>query len=211
MDFAFPSHRGQDPAHAQRMPDMQKGTPVPREVWERQYQNGEWDYLESDDEAAHYEAIARFYARHGEGRSVLDVGCGTGLMYRYLTTAAGMPAYRYTGIDLSAAALEQAARRDPYADFRQADYSSESVDGRFGCIIFNETLYSFENPLAILNRCMRENMEHDAMFIISMYGDHHDGIWNGIARQHTVMDETEVENARQVRWKIKVIRPQADK
>jgi len=209
MNIGSSDHRGQDRLHARHLPDMPKGMPVPREVWERQYQNGEWNYLESDDEAAHYQAIAQFYARHGAGHSVLDIGCGTGVMYRYLAAAGGMPPYRYTGIDLSAAALEQAARREPYADFRQADYSSESLDGKFGCIIFNETLYCFENPLTILDRCARDNMEHNAVLIISMYGDHHDDIWHGIARHHAVLDEAEVENARQVRWKIKVLRPHA--
>lgn len=209
MNVASPGHYGQNRNHDRPLQDTPKGRPVPREVWEQQYRNGEWDYLESDDEAAHYQAIAQFYEQHAAGRSVLDIGCGTGVMYRFLTATGSMPPYRYTGIDLSAAALEQGTQRDPYADYRQADYSSESIEGRFGCIIFNETLYCFENPLTILDRCARENMEHHAVLIISMYGDHHDSIWDGIARHHAVLDETEVKNARQVRWKIKVIRPHA--
>jgi SAM-dependent methyltransferase len=196
-----------DPIHCPNPPDAQKGIPIPREAWERQYRNGEWDYLECDDEAAHYQAITRFYASHGKNRSVLDVGCGTGILYQYLKTSAGMHPSRYVGIDLSEAAVRQAAQRYPEADFRQLDYSSSSIDMKFACLIFNETLYFFENPMAILNKSVRENMDRDSLFIISMYGDHHEGIWNNVAMHYTVLDEMEVENERQVRWKIQALRP----
>jgi SAM-dependent methyltransferase len=196
MNVALPFHT-----------ELQKGIAAPREVWEQQYQNGDWDYLESEDEAAHYQAIAQCYASHGQEHSVLDVGCGTGLLYRHLAMAAGTPTLQYTGIDLSGAALAQAAQRYPQASFLQLDYSNDAIAAKFGCVIFNETLYYFESPLAILEKCVRENMEQDALFLISMYGDHHDGIWNDIAARYRVMDEMTVENARQVRWKIRAILP----
>jgi len=186
-----------------------RGTPVEREIWERQYRQGEWDYLAGEDEAGHYLAIARFCRLYLEHGAVLDIGCGTGILAGYLRNA-GMALARYTGIDLAGEAVRRAASQFPEARFLQFDYSAGSFSGRYDGVVFNETLYCFANPLAIIDKCIAENTHAGSLLLISMYGDHHEAIWDALdARCDTVAEEVVENTGRDVRWKIRVLRPRA--
>lgn len=184
-----------------------KGSPEPAGVWDAQYRAGAWDYLESDDELAHYLAICNLYQRHLRDRTVLDLGCGTGTLYRHLVERSGMDPSRYTGTDLSEAALRLAADRHPEARFERCDYSTDPISERFGCVVFNETLYCFEDPVRILQKSLQENLQDGGLLIVSIYGDHHEALWQAIAACCATVDEQIVENDRQVRWKIRALKP----
>jgi 2-polyprenyl-3-methyl-5-hydroxy-6-metoxy-1,4-benzoquinol methylase len=187
-----------------------KGSPAAREVWEQQYRSGGWDYLAGEDEAGHYLAIAEFCRRHLRGSSLLDIGCGTGILVGCLQRHAGMAPSRYTGIDLAEAAVRQAASSHPGARITRLDYSTDVVPGRYDGVIFNETLYCFDDPVAILDKSIADNMHAGSLLIISMYGDHHEAIWDAIASRCDTVDEQVVENSRGVRWKIRALRPKAE-
>jgi 2-polyprenyl-3-methyl-5-hydroxy-6-metoxy-1,4-benzoquinol methylase len=184
-----------------------KGTAVAREVWERQYRGGGWDYLASEDEAGHYLAIAEFYGRYLHDGSVLDIGCGTGILAACLQRHAGMAASRYTGIDLAQEAVGQAESSFPGGRFSRLDYSTDAAPGRFDGVIFNETLYCFDDPVAIVDKSIAENMHPRSLLIISMYGGHHEPIWNAVATRCDTVDEQVVENSGGVRWTIRALRP----
>lgn len=187
-----------------------KGTSVAREVWERQYRSGGWDYLAGEEEAGHYLAIAQFYRRHLRDGSVLDIGCGTGILLAYLQRHAGMAPARYTGIDLAQEAVGQAASSFPDASFSRLDYSIGAAPGRCDGVIFNETLYCFDDPVAIVEKSIAENMHAGSLLIVSMYGEHHEPIWNALAKRCDTIDEQVVENSDKVRWKIQALRPKAE-
>jgi predicted TPR repeat methyltransferase len=53
--------------------------------------------------------------------SILDLGCGTGLLGVYLGRVSG----KFVGVDLSTKMLEQAARHNVYTDLRQNDLLAE--------------------------------------------------------------------------------------
>jgi len=55
-----------------------------------------------------------------EPLSVLDLGCGCGHLYEYITARA-TPSIRYTGIDLSERFIQQCHIKHPEADFRHLD------------------------------------------------------------------------------------------
>jgi 2-polyprenyl-3-methyl-5-hydroxy-6-metoxy-1,4-benzoquinol methylase len=207
MNPASPRPRGAVDA-AQREPI--KGTPVAREVWERQYRSGGWDYLAGEEEAGHYLAIVEFCRRHLRGGSLLDVGCGAGILLAYLQRHAGMAPSRYTGIDLAQEAVGQAASSFPDAGFSRLDYSREPAPGRYDGVIFNETVYCFDDPLAMVDKSIAENMHAGSLLIVSMYGDHHEPIWHAIASRCDTVDEQVVENSGGVRWKIRALRPKVD-
>jgi 2-polyprenyl-3-methyl-5-hydroxy-6-metoxy-1,4-benzoquinol methylase len=186
-----------------------KGTPVAREVWEQQYRSGGWDYLAGKDEAGHYLAIAEFCGRHLRDGNLLDIGCGAGILVGYLQRQAGMAAARYTGVDLTEEAVRQAALSCPGANFSRLDYSTDAVPGRYDGVIFNETLYCFDQPVAVLDKSIAENMHAGSLLIVSMYGDHHEAIWDAVASRCDTVDERVVENSSGVRWKIRALRPRA--
>jgi len=126
--------------------------------WDAQYKDGAWDYLKSKQQAPHYGVIAA-YVIEGQGTSVLDIGCGIGLLSTYLVEE------EYFGIDLSEVALQTAADNNMFAVFEQADADTFEPYGQYDFIIFNESLYYMPDPLYTLSRYKPRKG-----FIISMYG-----------------------------------------
>jgi SAM-dependent methyltransferase len=127
--------------------------PVAAGEWEEQYRSGRWDYLHGGDEAARYEAIAGLLRRLRPGGSVLDVGCGEGILRDWLRPS-GYAAY--VGVDISPTALA-AARRGAGANdrFVLADAESYEPEGAFDAIVLNEVVYYFADPLAAAQRYAR--------------------------------------------------------
>jgi len=52
--------------------------------WEGQYQSGAWEFLYKDDEFCHYTLVAGLVQKERLPISLLDVGCGEGVVLRYL-------------------------------------------------------------------------------------------------------------------------------
>ncbi len=71
------------------------------------------------------------------GRSVLDVGCGSGFFTAfYLSRGA-----RVTGLDIAPVSIERLTRRHPGARFVLADVSEAPVEGRFDLVNAFDVLY----------------------------------------------------------------------
>ena len=91
------------------------------------------------------------YLRHFKpGGAILDVGCGEGVLAERL----GAGDYRrYVGVDLSAAAIEKAARSGaPDTAWTAADGQSYAPTETFDAIVFNEVLYFFADPPGTVER-----------------------------------------------------------
>ena len=52
--------------------------------WDDQYRAGTWNYLESLDQLGHYAVIAGFVRRLSPSGTILEMGCGNGLLLREL-------------------------------------------------------------------------------------------------------------------------------
>jgi 2-polyprenyl-3-methyl-5-hydroxy-6-metoxy-1,4-benzoquinol methylase len=111
--------------------------------WNDDY--GDWQGLASyEDQRPRYQAIARIIREfHPEG-SVLDVGCGEGILANYLS-----PAVRYTGIEPSAKALAAVSASKITCHHTTAE-EFQSGEERWDIIIFNEMLYYSSDPEALL-------------------------------------------------------------
>lgn len=79
-----------------------------RADWESSYAAGAWDRLRGAEQLAHYSQIVGYCTHFKPGGSVLDVGCGEGLVQEKLRPYGYS---RYVGLDLADAAIRRAAER----------------------------------------------------------------------------------------------------
>jgi trans-aconitate methyltransferase len=167
---------------------------------------GLFENMEDADLAAHYLTICEFVQRHvGEG-TVLDVGCGSGRLYHYLTEYACMPANGYTGIDSYGDAVRLAAARFPEAGFGRRDYGRESVASRFDCVIFNDSLHCFDDPAAILDKCVDRNMHACSVLIVALAAGQHDAVWRLLSERYRVVDEQTVRDGNGSAWVVQAMK-----
>ncbi len=94
-------------------------------------------------------------------RSVLDLGCGTGVVARAVATTPGF-AGRVTGIDVSPYLIEAATRLakkehiDQAVDFRTGDSQAlHLADASYDAVIAHTLLSHVESPLAVLKEIFR--------------------------------------------------------
>ena len=182
------------------------GNRVPKSIWEKQFGTGAWDYLESQDEAQHYTTIVTFYAQQKNTNAVLDIGCGKGVLYKYLKENNALTGNDYIGIDLSENAVKAARDRFKEINFQQLDFENSSIEKKFDVIIFNESLYYFPLPLKTLDKCYSHNLKQNGVFIISMFDyPGHNEIWRKIEKHYHVVMSEEVKNDKGEKWKVKVL------
>lgn len=109
------------------------------------------------------EMVTRFRG----GRSVLDIGCGTGRDLGYLSRIG----YEATGIDVSEAMLAHAREHHPRAEFARADMRDFDLGRRFDAItcLDSALLYCHTNEdlTAFLERC-RAHLCPDGLLIAEM-------------------------------------------
>ncbi len=180
---------------------------VTKGVWEQEYNKNKWDFLFSEDEKAHYDAIIAQVKSNNAAPEILDTGCGQGALYGYFTTSLG-PGFNYQGIDISENAIKKASEKFPGINFKVVDYDFEKVTGRFNIIVFNEVLYYFVKPAKTLHKAITENLSASGVVIISMYKDSQDKnefIWKNIDRQYKILAQQVVKNDKGTSWTIKTI------
>lgn len=121
--------------------------------WEREYAANGWAWLNNNSERLHNHLIAAYCSRLGPDASVLDVGCGEGVLQAILERFGYA---RYLGIDVAATAVARmASRADGRTRFQVADATTFTTDERFDAVVLNEVLYYFADPAAVLARLAR--------------------------------------------------------
>jgi SAM-dependent methyltransferase len=162
--------------------------PLPRGAWEKQYRDGVWSYLDEAGELARYGVVAAAVRRFRPGGTVLDLGCGEGLLADHLRPDGYR---RYLGIDLSLTAVAAAVRRAPgragaQADrdaapatrFAVADAEDWPLRGVFDAVVLNECLYYLRDPLAVARRALAA-LRPGGILVVSMFRT---GRTGGLAR-----------------------------
>lgn len=121
---------------------------VSAETWDQEYRSGQWDYLRRMDSLAGLISILG-YCQYLNPASILDVGCGEGLLAEKLKV---LPYSSYLGIDVSREAIASATTRlgDVRSRFAVADAASFQEDTRFDVIIFNQSLYYLTDPARVM-------------------------------------------------------------
>jgi 2-polyprenyl-3-methyl-5-hydroxy-6-metoxy-1,4-benzoquinol methylase len=190
--------------------DRLRGAPEPpayrpinrsKEQWETQYSGAQWERLRQVDELARYSVITGYCNFFRRDAAILDVGCGEGV---WLETFKPNPYRRYLGLDLSDRAVEAAQQRlaDSRTSFVAADALEFRSDERFDLIVFNESLYYFDDPLTVIGR-YETMLEEGGVVIASMHAsDRGTAAWCRIAAARSLLDSTVVTNGSETSWKV---------
>jgi SAM-dependent methyltransferase len=116
--------------------------------------------LDDDPAMMVQEQIARmkFFSEKVDvvGRSMLDLGCGTGFNYVYATDK--LKARNVHGVDISASAVSYAKTVYPTGSFAQGDICSETLDcgiASWDTVVCCEVIEHVENPDALLETVYR--------------------------------------------------------
>lgn len=170
--------------------------------WNAEYARGRWDYLAQIEELSRYALIAGYCHFFEHARRILDLGCGEGVLHRYLRP----DAYdQYLGIDISAEAIERAKQRENgKTSFLQADVNAYLPDDRFDLIVFNEVLYYLEEPVQVIEN-YKGVLSDRGVLIAAMYdSDTSDQAWRLLDKAYTADDEVKVSQKSGYSGKIKV-------
>jgi 2-polyprenyl-3-methyl-5-hydroxy-6-metoxy-1,4-benzoquinol methylase len=134
-------------------------------TWDREYKTGAWDFLGTMDNLGGLASILG-YCQFLNPDSILDIGCGAGLLARKLKV---LPYGSYLGVDLSPEAIAQAA---PVSDHRTrfAVGGAEDFESgrRFDVIIFSQILNYIPDPGILLARYAKF-LTPTGRIIVSLY------------------------------------------
>jgi 2-polyprenyl-6-hydroxyphenyl methylase/3-demethylubiquinone-9 3-methyltransferase len=133
--------------------------------WDREYAARKLDFYAEIHELARYSIIVGYVRYLGGARSMLDIGCGEGLLASRL---APDDFERYTGIDTAPSAIARAKRlENDRVTFLVSDWSSPGL-GTFDFVVCNEILYYVEDPDVMLEH-LREVLEPGGYLLSSVW------------------------------------------
>lgn len=183
----------------------------PREQWEAEYQSGHWDYLFEGRERPNHMVVLGYVMQHHASPSVLDVGCGEGMLFSMLQQ---FPIAEYHGVDFSEEAiarLRNRVRSDSNAMgvrivvFSRADFETFNPPRRYDVIVFNNSLMYAEDPLWVLER-FANHLAPGGVIVASLcYNRWQFPIWKRIAHRFRTVHSAEVTNEDGLLWHVRTL------
>ena len=168
---------------------------------------GEWAFLGDMAELARYSIITGYCQCLG-AKSILDVGCGLGVLAERLKP---LDYAGYLGVDFSAEAVgnAQAAHGDGRTRFTLADAAKFQPEGAFDAIVFNECLYYLDDPALVLAGYARA-LAPKGRFIISIHRTpRNERVWPQVDKVAAAVDAVTVTNQAGTAWVVKLMAPRA--
>lgn len=175
-------------------------------VVDDEYACGRWDYLKSLEEMSRYAVIVGYCENVGDVSSVLDLGCGSGVLCGWLRPLGTID---YVGVDLSNVAIDAARQEwtDGSTNFIAMDVATYVPDRKFDVIIFNEVLYYFEQPGDILAR-FAGFLGENGRFVISLWDAPESELaWRRSCGSVRVVDAVQIRHSSGLSWQIRLCRP----
>ncbi|HEX3396475.1 MAG TPA: methyltransferase domain-containing protein [Steroidobacteraceae bacterium] len=178
------------------------------QTWEAQYAAGRWDFLAELSELARFSVLAGYICHLKPGGTVLDTGCGQGVLLRRLPG----PCYsKYVGIDVSGSAISVAQEQGKErSTFLAADCEEYSPTEPFDVIVFNEVLCCLRDPLSTVERYAR-SLNPDGLLLVSLCTAARGSslILSQLKRAYPTVDEVHiVHSGRKVSWVCVALRPE---
>lgn len=127
-----------------------------------------------------------------QAHTLLDIACGTGKHLEHLKLQ-----FACTGLDLDAAQLEQAKKRNPEVNFYQANMTQLDLGLRFDAITCLFSAIGFVDGVETLNRtvsAMAQHLEPGGVVLIEPWFN--PGVWVNQRPHATLVDEPDLKIAR---------------
>jgi SAM-dependent methyltransferase len=183
------------------------GKPVPAEALDREYQSGAWDHFWGPDELARHEKLLELILSRGSGRSLLDLGCGSGRLASMLKPEALRD---YLGLDLSEEGLKKASALGlPHGRFIKADYTTWLPSKPYDIIVFNESLGYAPDPCATALRYAGHLNPGGCLVISHFRWGNHAVIWKKLSAFFDFPAESAAANTKGQVWDLKILVPKA--
>ncbi len=179
------------------------------QTWEAQYAAGRWDFLAQLSELARFSILAGYICHLKPGATVLDTGCGQGVLLRRLPSSCYS---RYVGIDVSGTAISVAQQQgNERSTFLAANCEEYSPTEHFDVIVFNEVLCCLRDPLRTVERYSR-SLNPGGLLLVSLCTAARGSstILRRLKRAYSTVDEVRVvHSGRKVTWVCTALRPEA--
>ncbi len=163
-----------------------------------------WDRLRSSEEQARYDAVRAVTEDFAADGFVLDIGCSQGILQE------GLRYRRYLGVDSAPASIALAqTKANASTSFICADGATFVSDESPDAIVFNETVYYLDRPLAAIDHHARA-LAPGGVLVISLFAR----TWASRRLMRQIGRRLEVVQASLIRsghlaWTVAAFRPRA--
>lgn len=179
-----------------------------RDLLDAQYASAYWAYLRSLPETPRFGVVAAYCHRLATGGSVLEVGCGEGILLDHLDRNRFAS---YTGVDISAVAIDRARRlgndRTSFVCASAEEYVPEHAHQ---VISFTEVMEYFDDPVAVIQR-YEPFLAEGGHFIVSMFAGAHTArtrrIWSRLGARYETIARAKVSTEPDHTWHVRVLQP----
>jgi len=163
---------------------------IKQRLWDKEYGDGRWAHCYD----THTDPVYITIAEYARGRSILDLGCGSG------NTGVELPSgsYRsYTGIDISTVALQQAIARSNEIgrgrinDYVHADILTYIPAYSYDVILLRESIYYVpRRKIAAMLARYERHLSDQGVFIVAVFDeDRYRDILTEIEALYDVVEE----------------------
>ena len=174
--------------------------------WNHQYAKGQWDGLKADIELERQVIIKDYFLKYkGEGGSLLEFGCGFGVLPDVIFKKQHYS--HYVGVDVSDFIINEIQTlADSRHVFEIGDMENYAFKEKYDVIAFNECINYAKDISKLLDDCVKNGLKKDGIFIISVHKfKRSPEIWQAIHAHLTVLETKTIVKPHNT-WQVEVLK-----